>query len=295
MNATLVSVMTPCFNSADTLPRALASLVAQTHRDWEALVIDDGSTDHPEAIIRRFEDSRIRYFRFPENRGRGAARQLALENMRGDFLTMLDADDWLLPDKLARQIRILQEHPEISMVSCPIYLMDSDGALMGVPRSHRQTTDLSIHGALRAPRSLPLAHAPIMVRAELVRERHYDSNLRFSEDLDFFLPILLQHPFAIMATPLYVYSFGDYRSRAKIRMHLQAHRHIFKKFMKTHPRSALWRMFLTYPKTWLSMILSTLPWKAWFRYRHISRVSENETAAYWEADNLISESIQKTK
>jgi hypothetical protein len=215
--------------------------------------------------------------------------------MVGNFLTMLDADDWILPDKLARQIQILEEHPKVGLVSCPIYLVNSKGDILGVARRHRQKAALSITGPLRAPRSLPVAHAAIMVRAELLRNRHYDSNLRFSEDLDFFLPILLQQPFAVMAAPLYVYSFSDDRSRVKIRRQLQAHRRIFAKFLKTHPRSAIWRILLTYPKTWVSIILSMLHLRAWRTSRHISGADKNEAIAYCQADNLIAEVIKRTK
>ena len=98
MNDDLISVMIPCYESSKTLAKALASLMLQSHKNWEALVVDDGSADHPEKIIQFFKDSRIRYFRVPENRGRAYARQVALDNMRGDFLTMLDADDWILPN-----------------------------------------------------------------------------------------------------------------------------------------------------------------------------------------------------
>ena len=87
----LVSVMMPCFNAAETLPMALASLLAQTHARWEAVIVDDGSTDATWDVLRAVDDPRLRVERFPENRGRGAARQRCLEMARGDFLSMLDS------------------------------------------------------------------------------------------------------------------------------------------------------------------------------------------------------------
>ncbi len=86
----LVSVIMPLFNAADTLFLALASLQAQTCENWECIIVDDGSTDNPEQIINAVGDSRIQYHHLDRNRGRGYARQCALEMANGDtshFLT----------------------------------------------------------------------------------------------------------------------------------------------------------------------------------------------------------------
>ncbi len=91
----LVSVMMPCYNSAGTLPLALASLVAQTYENWECILVDDGSTDRPIDIVEQASDKRISFFRLDRNMGRGVAQQAALDYATGDYLCMLDADDWL--------------------------------------------------------------------------------------------------------------------------------------------------------------------------------------------------------
>jgi glycosyltransferase involved in cell wall biosynthesis len=100
----LVSIMIPCFNAERTLGMALASLRAQTYERWEAVVVDDGSTDETSRILSRFTDPRLRIERFSANCGRGAARQRWLEMAQGGLLAFLDADDWLFPDKLSHQV-----------------------------------------------------------------------------------------------------------------------------------------------------------------------------------------------
>ena len=102
----MVSVMMPCFNAEQTLPMALASLRAQSHESWEAVVVDDGSSDGTWDALNDFGEPRLRLERFDTNRGRGAARQRCLEMARGDFLSFLDADDWLFPNKLAPQQKL---------------------------------------------------------------------------------------------------------------------------------------------------------------------------------------------
>lgn len=106
-----IVIMIPCFNSAASLPWALASLVSQTYTNWKCLVVDDGSDDEPEIVVSAFNDPRIMFHRFDSNRGRGHARQFALEHLEGDFLGFLDADDWYYPTKLEKQIQIFAKDP----------------------------------------------------------------------------------------------------------------------------------------------------------------------------------------
>ncbi len=117
MSTPLVSVIMPCYNATSTLPMALASLLAQTYENWECVLVDDGSTDAPVAILERIDDPRIRYIRLPYNQGRGVARQIALDNVRGDLITMLDADDWIYPNKLEMQYLQMVANPHLALIS----------------------------------------------------------------------------------------------------------------------------------------------------------------------------------
>ncbi|HWV57809.1 MAG TPA: glycosyltransferase family 2 protein, partial [Longimicrobiales bacterium] len=128
----LVSVLVPCHDHAAVLPWALASLVAQTHQEWECLVIDDGSADRPRDVVDRFEDPRIRYMRLDRNRGPAAARQLALEHARGDFIAMLDADDWAYPTRFETQLAAFAADPDLAAVGSGMAVVDADNRLLGV-------------------------------------------------------------------------------------------------------------------------------------------------------------------
>jgi len=104
-----VSVLIPCYNAEKWIAGAIRSALTQTYPHKEVIVVDDGSTDGSLDVIRSFSDA-IRWETGP-NRGANAARNRLLELSRGEWLQYLDADDYLLPDKLAAQMRAIRESP----------------------------------------------------------------------------------------------------------------------------------------------------------------------------------------
>jgi GT2 family glycosyltransferase len=108
-----VSVIIPAYNAADTIACALRSCLGQTAHPLEVLVVDDGSTDNTAEIVSRFGHP-VRLIRQP-NRGPGAARNLAASQARGEWLALLDADDWWMPNKLERQLTLARP-PGISII-----------------------------------------------------------------------------------------------------------------------------------------------------------------------------------
>src|SRR5580765_8566475 len=112
-----VSILIPCYNAERWVAQAIESALAQTWPEKEVIVVDDGSTDGSLEIIKRFGD-RISWETGP-NRGGNAARNRLLELARGEWLQYLDADDYLLPDKVAHQMRFLESHPDTDVVFGP--------------------------------------------------------------------------------------------------------------------------------------------------------------------------------
>ena len=101
----LISVIVPVYNAERYLADCLESLIRQTHRELEILVIDDGSTDGSAALCERFagQDGRIRLLR-KENSGVSSARNLGLDEAQGEYVAFVDADDWILPEMLETQL-----------------------------------------------------------------------------------------------------------------------------------------------------------------------------------------------
>lgn len=107
----LISVIVPVYNGQAYLDRCVQSILGQTYEKLEVLLIDGGSTDHTAALCRRYcqTDQRVRFLQESENRGVSYSRNHGLREARGEYLTFVDADDWLLPDCMERLVRDLQE------------------------------------------------------------------------------------------------------------------------------------------------------------------------------------------
>lgn len=105
----LISVITPAYNVEDYIAQTIDSVLAQTYTSWEMLIVDDGSTDRTAEIIKEYclKDKRIRYF-FQKNGKQAKARNLAIQYAQGKYVAFLDADDLWVPEKLQKQIEIIQ-------------------------------------------------------------------------------------------------------------------------------------------------------------------------------------------
>jgi len=111
-----VSVVIPTYDRADVLRRAVDSALAQTHDDLELVVVDDGSTDDTEAVVRGYEDDRVRYVAHETNRGANVARNTGIEAARGEYVAFLDSDDEWVPGKLAVQLERIDEAGAVAAV-----------------------------------------------------------------------------------------------------------------------------------------------------------------------------------
>jgi glycosyltransferase involved in cell wall biosynthesis len=114
--AGLVSVIIPTYNSAEYLEQSLQSVFSQTYSFVQVIVVDDGSTDDTRQVLAPYiREGKIQYC-FQQNRGPAAARNLGIQQARGEFIGFLDADDLWLPEKLESQVVVLRKNPDIGMV-----------------------------------------------------------------------------------------------------------------------------------------------------------------------------------
>lgn len=110
----MISIIIPTFNRGYIVTRAIDSALSQTHRDFEIIVVDDGSTDNTREVLEPYKD-RIRYF-YQENKGVARARNKGIQEAKGEYIAFLDSDDYWLPEKLELQTEFLRSHPDVSMV-----------------------------------------------------------------------------------------------------------------------------------------------------------------------------------
>lgn len=111
-----VTVILPVFNAEQTLQRAINSILSQSLRNFEFLIIDDGSNEETKKILRKQKDPRISIIELPENRGVATARNVGLANARGEFVCTMDADDRSHPNRLEIQKTFLQKNQNITLV-----------------------------------------------------------------------------------------------------------------------------------------------------------------------------------
>ncbi len=205
----LVSIMMPCFNAEQTLPMAVASLRAQSHENWEAVVVDDGSSDGTWDTLHDFGEPRLRLERFDANRGRGAARQRCLEMARGEFLSFLDADDWLFPDKLAHQATLMRDHPALTVLSGACVITDAQAEAVGLTRTGLSSGQDFMTGQFTRPGPPPLSFPPCMIRMKDAKQARFNPEFRRSQDSDFLIRVMLGKRYGVSSTPVYAYSQAE--------------------------------------------------------------------------------------
>lgn len=125
----LVSVVIPTYNRPNYLKQALFSAVEQTYQNIEIIVSDNCSTDNTKAIVESFDDSRIRYWRQPENIGMFANQMHAFKMAQGKYLASLHDDDMWNEDFLAKLVPTLEEHPDLVLAFCDQYIIDANSAI----------------------------------------------------------------------------------------------------------------------------------------------------------------------
>jgi len=251
--APLVSVMMPCYNSAHTLPMALASLLAQEHEDWECVLVDDGSTDNVGEVVERANDGRLRLIRLAENRGRGAARQTALENSRGEYICMLDADDWMYPWRISAQVDIMQHEPRLALVSSGMAVVDDRNDIVGVRCVGDHAHAPIVRAPLRRPLPPPVAHASSMLRAVALRPLQYDASFPLVEEISVLLQVLMNHAYCVMPRVTYVYTERTSVGPGKILLGHVYLRRVFSKYRRSSPFYARWQIGKSYIKSLMYM------------------------------------------
>ncbi len=200
-----VTAFMTVYNEKQWVGRAVESLLNQTLRDTEVLVIDDGSTDGTDQVLSSFDDPRLRVVS-PGRRGRAGALAFATTNARGEYLANLDADDEAFPNRLEEQVRFLDAHQEHGWVG-------SGEAREDTQRDERRIraypeTDEAVRR--QAAKCIPYCHSAVMIRKEvLAKGGNYDPRQKYLIDFEFFLRVARRWKVANLPEPLVVRRLRD--------------------------------------------------------------------------------------
>ncbi len=222
-----VTVLMGVYNSAPgMLGDAIDSILSQTFKDFEFLILDDGSDQETTLDHLRLQaacDRRIRFLREP-HRGLTATLNRGLEVARGSYIARHDADDWSSPERLQKQVRFLAAHPEVDLCGSAVMTHQENGARLwrvGMPESHEEIL-------ARFPRGNPFVHGATMFRRDAARRiGGYRETFRCAQDYDFFWRMAERGAAVNLPETLYHYRYAASSvSARKASEQLAAHRAI---------------------------------------------------------------------
>lgn len=197
-----VSVVIPAYNAAWCVAKAVSSVLQQDFRNFELLVVDDGSTDQTAALLEGYGGA-LRVIR-KTNGGLSSARNAGIREARGEFVAFLDADDWWLPSKLTRQVAYLQAHPSVGFVSTAARVEDPTGQVLNIWTCAACNGPFLQH-LFDANGDVAGSGSAVMARRELFDQVDgFDESLRSLEDVDMWMRLAAVTGYACIDEPLAV-------------------------------------------------------------------------------------------
>jgi glycosyltransferase involved in cell wall biosynthesis len=195
-----ISVLLPVYNSQAFLKEAIESILSQSLKNFELIIINDGSTDNSESIIKSFMDSRIVYLKNPENIGLIKTLNKAIAIAKGNYLARMDADDVAMKDRLDLQLKAFQENKNRVVVSSDHFLLQ--GNKETYIKNHTQSDELKAI-LLFSP---CFAHPTVMIKNIFVKENiSYNEKYTHTEDYKLWTDLAICGEFYNINTPLLKY------------------------------------------------------------------------------------------
>ncbi|MBR4572776.1 MAG: glycosyltransferase [Prevotella sp.] len=233
-----ISIIIPCYNSAQWVAETIQSVLSQTIEDWECIIVNDGSTDNSLEIIKSYaeKDNRIRYID-KKNEGVAIARNTAIASAQGEYILPLDADDLIAPTYVEKALKYFEEHPSTKLVYCEADFFGKREEHWELPEYNYQ--DFIYYNCIFC--------SAIYRREDFLKTKGYNSSNRNNlEDWDFLLNFLKEDDIVhrIPETLFFYRIHGDSRTKrdddslAKSRLFLILnHAHIYSKDFN---RTAMW-------------------------------------------------------
>ena len=196
----MISIILPTFNNEDTIFYSINSIICQTYKDFELIIINDFSTDNTKKMIKSFNDSRIVYLENDKNMGIAYSLIKGIKKAKGDYIARIDGDDIALPKRLDIQLNYLIRNPNIDLIGSNIIYFTKN-IIMGV-------SDLKIYKKNKFDfffNTIDLPHGTWMAKSNFFRNFNYDQKAVPAEDQDLLLRAYNFCKFAILPEPLMFY------------------------------------------------------------------------------------------
>lgn len=202
-----VSVLLPVHNGERYVARAISSLLNQTHKKLEIIVVNDRSTDSTGYIVDSFSDSRLKHINLNSNKdGLVGALNCGLQHCVGDFVVRQDADDYSHPERIERSLKYLLENA-LDGVLTSIFIIDDKSDKVTSRKGNAKSEDLLLSVLLKK-KSLPIVHPTLMIKREVIQDLGY-RNFKHCEDRDLWLRLFPHYSLELIEDCYYYYNLSD--------------------------------------------------------------------------------------
>jgi glycosyltransferase involved in cell wall biosynthesis len=208
-----ISVIIPVYNGEKTIGETIASVLKQTYKNWEILVIDDGSQDATLEVLREINDPRLNVFSYP-NAGQAVSRNRGIELARGEYIAFLDADDLWTPDKLETQLKALQENPQAAVAYSWTDYIDESGQF--VQSGRHITINGDVYAALLVNNFLENGSNVLIRQQALTEVGGFEASLPPAEDWDLWLRLAKCYHFVAVPAPQVLYRVSPTSSSSNL-------------------------------------------------------------------------------
>ncbi len=207
----LISVIVPTYNRAGCIGKTIRSVLQQENRNFELIIVDDGSTDNTEEIILSFADNRIKYFK-KSNAERAAARNYGVRNAQGDYVTFLDSDDLLKQNHLSEAIRFFKRHTDVALLHLGYDVIDPDGTIIYPWKALPDpVNDKLVEGNF-------LSCLGVFVKKEILLQHPFNEDRELSGSEDYELWIRLAARFPIRTNAVVTASLVNHETRSVLQI-----------------------------------------------------------------------------
>lgn len=202
-----ISVIMPVYNAAKYLPLSIKSILNQSFKNYELIIIDDGSTDKSLEIIKKYakKDNRIIFLKNNLNEKICKTLNRGLEMAKGKYIARMDADDWCYPDRLEKQFKFMELHPEVVISGGAMEVCDIRMKTLGVRNYGLNDKDIRNKIFLYSP----FCHATTISRSTVLKFEKYNEYLYDSEDYDLYFRLGFKGKFANLPDVLYKMRIND--------------------------------------------------------------------------------------
>ncbi|OGX08664.1 MAG: hypothetical protein A2Z88_10335 [Omnitrophica WOR_2 bacterium GWA2_47_8] len=221
----LVSAIIPTFNRAKLVCETIDSVLAQTYPNIEIIVVDDGSSDNTEEVLKKY-GNKVRYLK-QDNKGNSAARNYGFKVSRGEYIGFLDDDDLWLPSKIEEEVKFLQDHSDLGFVYCGTYLIDLEGKITG-QRTIWEEEDATFARLYRG--NIIISPSISLIRRDCLKDvGYYDEGLYQSSDYDMWIRLARKYKFVYLDKILAKYRVHEKSLGRNLDRRLKLHVKIFNK------------------------------------------------------------------